>query len=106
MSPIVTDWNERDLSGNLYPFLVLDALYIRVRNAGRVRSYGVLLGTGVRDDGHREILGLQLRQTEDEVWTDGRKYFDMEEYWDWMESQASSEDTAEAVLEKAHEFAH
>jgi len=60
MGPIVTDWNERDLSGNLYQFLVLDALCIRVHNAGRVRSYGVLLDTGVRDGGHWEILGLQM----------------------------------------------
>lgn len=254
------------------PSYVLDAMYIKVRDAGRVRSYGVLIGTGVREDGHREILGLQLRQTEsevsweeflrwlvgrglsgvdlvvsdnhaglvkairsqlpgsswqhcqthlmrntldsapkrlqqelksrirlvfdapdeetarglagdvidrfgitapkavskleehlddalafmalpekyrkrlrttnsierlnqeirrrerpirifpnqasafrligallveqDEVWTEGKKYFDMEEYWDWMESQTSSEDVTEPVLEKAHEFAH
>jgi putative transposase len=67
LDPIVTGWNERALGGNIYPFLVLDALYIRVRDAGRVRSYGVLIGTGVRDDGKRDILGLQLRQTESEV---------------------------------------
>lgn len=272
LDPIVTGWNERELSDNLYPFLVLDAMYIRVRDAGRVRSYGVLIGTGVREDGHREILGLQLRQTEsevsweeflrwlvgrglsgvdlvvsdnhaglvkairsqlpgsswqhcqthlmrnildsapkrlqkelhsrirlvfdapdeetsrdlagdvidrfgiaapkavskleehlddalavmalpekyrkrlrttnsierlnqeirrrerairifpnqasafrligallveqDEAWTEGRKYFDMEEYWDWMESKTSSDDVTDPVLEKAHEFAH
>lgn len=62
MSPV--GQNERRLDDYLYPFLVLDALYIKVREGGRVLSYGVLIGTGVRDDGRREILGLQLNQTE------------------------------------------
>ena len=38
-----------------------------IEEGGRVRSYGVLIGTGVRDDGRREILGLQLIQTESEI---------------------------------------
>lgn len=67
LDPIVTGWNERPLDDYLYPFLVLDALYIKVREGGRVRSYGVLIGTGVRDDGRREILGLQVSQTESAI---------------------------------------
>ena len=68
---IVTAWNERELDEHLYPFLVLDALYIRIRENGRVRSYAVLLGIGVREDGKREILGLQLSHAETEIsWED------------------------------------
>ena len=67
LDPIVISWNERRLDECLYPFLVLDAIYIEIREVGRVRSYAVLLGTGVRDDGHREILGLQISQTESEL---------------------------------------
>ena len=76
LDPIVTGWNERRLDEHLYPFLVLDALYIKVRESGRVRSYGVLVGIGVREDGCREILGLQLSRTESEVSWD--------EYLGWL----------------------
>ncbi|OPL18641.1 MAG: hypothetical protein AVO35_04725 [Candidatus Aegiribacteria sp. MLS_C] len=40
---------------------------------------------------------------QDVAWTEGREYFDMEEYWDWMESKTSSEDVPDPVPEKAHE---
>ncbi len=76
LDPIVTGWNERRLDEHLYPFLVLDAIYIKIREGGRVRSYALLLGTGVRDDGHREILGLQISQTESEL--------SWEEYIRWL----------------------
>jgi len=82
LDPIVTGWNERPLEEHLYPFLMLDALYIKVREAGRVRSYGVLVGIGVRDDGCREILGLQLSRTESEV--------SWEEYLCWLRGRGLS----------------
>lgn len=67
LDPIVTGWNERPLHEHQYPFLALDALYIKVREMGRVRSYGVLVGIGIRADGCREILGLKLSRTESEI---------------------------------------
>jgi len=76
LDPIVTGWNERRLDECLYPFLVLDALYIKVREGGRVRSFAVLLGIGVREDGCREILGLQLSRSESEISWDG--------YLEWL----------------------
>ncbi|MDR7409943.1 MAG: transposase, partial [Armatimonadota bacterium] len=51
---VVSDWNGRDLSGQEYPFLLVDALIIRVRKGGRVRLSSVLLATGT----DREVLGL------------------------------------------------
>ena len=67
LDPIVTGWNERPLHEHQYPFLALDALYIKVREMGRVRSCGVLVGIGIRADGCREILGLKMSRTESEI---------------------------------------
>lgn len=70
LDPIVTAWNNRPLSNSRFPFVLVDALYLKVREDGRVRSRGVMLGIGVNTDGHREVLGLMLGDTEsEESWT-------------------------------------
>lgn len=53
-------WNERDLSRQRYPFVLVDALVLKVREAGRVRAVSALVAVGVNAGGYREILGLQL----------------------------------------------
>jgi transposase-like protein len=64
-------WNERPLDDKTYPFLVIDALVIKVRRDGAVRSTSALIATGVSEDGHREILGLLLGDSESEAsWDD------------------------------------
>ena len=63
----VKEWNERDLSSQEYPFLLVDALVIRVRKSGRVRLSSVLLATGINREGYREILGLMLGDSESEA---------------------------------------
>jgi putative transposase len=67
LDPIVTAWNERNLRDSRFPFLVVDALVLKVREEGRVRSRGVMLAYGVNDDGYREILGLMLGDSESEA---------------------------------------
>ena len=57
-------WNERDLRAGGFPFLVVGALVLMVREEGRVRSRGVMWAYGVNDDGYREILGLMLGDSE------------------------------------------
>ena len=42
-----------------YPFVIVDALYTKVREDG-VRSVGLLLATGVNEDGYREIPGTHI----------------------------------------------
>ncbi len=64
---IVKEWNERNLSGQEYPFLLVDALVIRVRKGGRVRLLSVLIATGINQEGYREILGLMLGDSESEA---------------------------------------
>jgi len=62
LDDIVKEWNERELSSQEYPFLLVDALVIRVRNGGRVRLLSVLIAIGINRDGYREILGFVVRR--------------------------------------------
>ncbi|MBE3578239.1 MAG: IS256 family transposase [Limnochordales bacterium] len=66
LDAIVQEWNDRDLSGGQYPFLLVDAIVIRVRKGGRVRLCSVLIATGVNQEGYREILGLMIGDSESE----------------------------------------
>ena len=62
-------WRQRSLMESAYPYLVVDAHYEKVRRDGRVRSTAVLWVIGVREDGHREHLGVWLGGTESsETW--------------------------------------
>lgn len=66
LDPVVQEWNNRPLI-KAYPFVLVDAMYVKVREDGRVRSRGVLVATGVNEDGKREILGLAIGDTESEA---------------------------------------
>jgi Transposase, Mutator family len=48
-----------------YPYLWLDARYEHVREDGRVVSMAVIVAYGVRADGVREVLGLDIGLSED-----------------------------------------
>src|SRR5690242_21173844 len=64
LDPLVQAWNERELSGQRSPFVLVDALVLTVREDGRVRTLSALLAVGVHAAGYREILGLQLGDSE------------------------------------------
>jgi transposase-like protein len=52
-----------------YPYVWVDARYEHVREGGRVVSMAVVVGYGVRADGVREVLGLDVGLSEDvEYW--------------------------------------
>jgi putative transposase len=79
LDPLVNAWNERDLSAQRYPFVLVDALVLKIREGGRVRARSALLAIGVNEVGYREILGLQLGDSESErswmeyfIWLKGR----------------------------------
>lgn len=79
LDPLVQAWNERDLSAQRFPFVLVDALVLKVREGGRVRAMSALVGVGVNEHGYREILGLQLGDSESErswmaffTWLKGR----------------------------------
>jgi putative transposase len=60
-------WRTRKLEAEAYPYLFVDARYEKVRVASRVVSQGVLVVSGVRDDGFREILAVEVADTESEA---------------------------------------
>lgn len=55
----VRDFRYRDLCAK-YPFIMADALYIKVREAHRVVSKAVLVAIGVSLQGRKEILGFDI----------------------------------------------
>lgn len=80
LDPLVAAWNERDLGGQRYPFVLVDGLVLKVREGGRVRAVSALVAVGVNEAGFREILGLQLGDSESErswmaffTWLKGRR---------------------------------
>ena len=56
LDPIINAWNNRPLSETEYPFLMVDALVIKIREDHQVRSRSVLLAIGVNQEGYREVL--------------------------------------------------
>nr|WP_201448413.1 IS256 family transposase [Caenispirillum salinarum] len=61
---------DRPLEGD-WPYLWLDATYVKMRDAGRIVSVAVIVAVGVNSDGRREVLGLSIGPSEAETfWTD------------------------------------
>ena len=51
---------DRPIEGD-WPYLWLDATYVKVREAGRIVSVAVTVAVGVNTDGRREVLGMGHR---------------------------------------------
>jgi transposase-like protein len=59
--PIEGDW----------PYLWIDAIYVKVRQNGRIVSVAVIIAVGVNTDGRREVLGMDIGPSEAEpFWTE------------------------------------
>lgn len=60
-TPLAGDW----------PYLWLDATYLKVRQGGRIVSAAAIIAVAVNTDGRREIIGLSIGPSEAETfWTD------------------------------------
>lgn len=60
---------DRPLEGD-WPYLWIDATYVKVRQAGRIVSVAVIVAVGVNADGRREVLGMDIGPSEAETfWT-------------------------------------
>jgi len=46
--------------------LIVDAIYLKVREGGRVQFRGLLVAIGVNEHGQREIIGFQIANSESE----------------------------------------
>ena len=59
--PIEGDW----------PYVWIDATYVKVRQDGRIVSVAVIIAVGVNTDGRREVLGMDIGPSEAETfWTE------------------------------------
>lgn len=56
------------------PYIFVDASYFKVRDGGKYVTKAFLIITGIRDDGHREILGAKITDNESEGFWSG--FFD------------------------------
>lgn len=66
---LFTEWRQRSLKEEAVVFVYLDAIALRVRIANRVVSAPVLVALGVKADGQKAVLDLELLQSESgECW--------------------------------------
>lgn len=56
-------WRSRPLEG-AYPYLIVDARYEKARVEHRIVDVAVLVATAVNEDGHREVLGVEVAHGE------------------------------------------
>jgi transposase-like protein len=61
---------DRPIEGD-WPYLWIDATYLKVRRGGRIVSVAVIIAVGVNTDGRREVLGMEIGTSEAEpIWTE------------------------------------
>lgn len=65
LDPMVNAFRTRPLESH-YPFLMVDAVYVKVRENKRIQSRGLLIAIGINEEGHREVIGFQLANSESE----------------------------------------
>jgi len=54
-----SEWRTHRLE-RAYPYLYLDATYLKATWAGAVRNVALLVTVGVSDEGHREVLAVEI----------------------------------------------
>mgnify|MGYP000921125597 CR=1 FL=1 len=59
-------WCNRDLSNLKYPYLLVDVIYIKVRENHRVVSKACHIAIGINEEGRREIIGFKISEKESE----------------------------------------
>ncbi|MET0728153.1 MAG: IS256 family transposase [Acidimicrobiales bacterium] len=68
LDEVVGAFRTRRLDHIEFPYVYLDATYLHVRNGtGQVTSMAVVIATGITAEGNREVLGVDVGDSEDEV---------------------------------------
>lgn len=67
----VEAFRSRPLHHTGFPYVFLDATYLHVRRTGQVTSIAVVVTTGVTATGGRQVLGCDVADSEDEVFSRG-----------------------------------
>ena len=66
----VGEFLDRPIEGD-WPYIWIDATYVKARQNGRIVSVAVIIAVGVNTDGRREVLGMAIGASEAETfWTD------------------------------------
>jgi putative transposase len=66
----VGEFRERRLDHIEFPYVFVDATYVKAHDGARVVSKAIIVATGVAADGNREVLGLAVGDSEDKAfWT-------------------------------------
>ena len=60
LDPIIEKWRNQKLKEN-YVYIILDAIYLHIRENGEVIKRPVLISIGVDANGHRKVLGITIR---------------------------------------------
>ena len=66
LDALVDSFRNAPLERGPYPYVWLDAVHMRSREAGRVVNVALVLATGLNREGRREILGVDVITCEDE----------------------------------------
>ncbi|KAF0192288.1 MAG: tnpA [Gammaproteobacteria bacterium] len=59
----VLEWQSRPLD-DIYPIVYLDCIVLKIRQGKRVINKAIYLALGINLEGHKELLGLWLAETE------------------------------------------
>jgi putative transposase len=66
----VAEFRDRRLDHIAFPYVFLDATYVKAHEGAHVVSKAIVVATGVAADGNREVLGLAVGDSEDKAfWT-------------------------------------
>ena len=66
----MVEFRERRLDHIGFPYVFLDATYVKAHEGAHVVSKAIVVATGVTADGNREVLGLAVGDSEDKAfWT-------------------------------------
>lgn len=67
LDPMVKEWQYRSLLETKFPFIMVDVLYIKVREEHRVVSKSCHIALGITEEGEREIIGLMIQNGESDA---------------------------------------
>lgn len=71
LDPEIKEWSKRDLSDKKYPFLFVDAMYVKVREYDRVVSKALYIAAALTSSHRFEVIGFQVTDVESEqTWSE------------------------------------
>lgn len=69
LDPVVNQWANRPLNTMYFPYIFVDAMYIKVREHNKVVSKAVYISTAITEDNKRTVLGFKVDHEESyEAW--------------------------------------